>query len=523
MKRIFGLPVIIYLFLLLNCIGSHYYQKYSPNALNFEIVNCPSVQLVTFGGMEYNISILGMDSARISGEGKVKKPGTYAWSDFQGDIPLDSIDLIQYYREKDGLKTAVIFGSTVALLTYFSPLYGASDGLTAEIEYPSGGGSCPFIYSWTGEEYVLDAEAISVALGKSMEMTTSSMLPHLQPENGEIKIRIANERPETHNINAVELWAIHSEKNAAPVMDSDNKIWPVYNPEKPILARDHHGKEIASSLQSEDDRFWESDLSQVLSETGFEDTIELVSRNSTNQSEGSIVVHAINTELSDAVFRYVGEFLGERNLEFVHAVENDPELVAVLRKWLESSTLKAFVWDVNNWQKAGFIYPEANAVPFTRLIRFQNPNPNSNTLRVRLTSLADVWKLDAVHVDWTPVEPLEVRSLELTSAAEETQKNIQSTLEFRDDQYQVLLPPQYVDLTFKSDKALPGHKVSYALSVSGYIYEWMSFPAERSANLISGMIPDDTKITYLTKLLKHKELFLPLVYAKWQEMKGDVK
>ncbi len=68
--------------------------------------------------------------------------------------------------------------------------------------------SCPFIYSWNGEEFVFDGEPYGGAITRGLERDDYSELEHLQAAGEIYRLRITNEVRETQFTNLMELWVV---------------------------------------------------------------------------------------------------------------------------------------------------------------------------------------------------------------------------------------------------------------------------------------------------------------------------
>jgi len=389
------------------------------------------------------------------------------------------------------------------------------DNPTVELVYPPGGGSCPYIYSWQGDRYVLDGEAFGIALGKAREMTTSTVLSEPNSTEQNLKVRISNERPETHFFNTIALQAVEIDQKAEVVADNDQDLWPVYTSKKPLAALDNTGKNILSRISDKDNLYWESNLDLPTLYSDFEDIIELTFNRPPESLQGSIIIRAINTYFGNLVFEKLFEFLGDQSLSFMSAVENDQEVIQLLHEWTIESSLKVSVWNGSSWLPCGILYPEANVTPFSRLVRINIPPGLGNTVKLRLNALADVWKIDAVNLDWTEVKQLDKKMVPLLSVDGQLSENQIELITEKDDQYAILLPSQNIDLTYAKQRAPAGKKLCYTLDVGGYLYEW--FPQKNSTSLFAGFgdIINNDRIGFVKYLLKHKHLLLPPLYAEW--------
>jgi hypothetical protein len=442
---------------------------------------------------------------------------------FTGEIQFSDIAYVQVQKSSFWLGLARVGAVGVLGATAIGSFDG-KDGLsiTPVVTHHYGGSSCPFIYGWNGADYILEGEAFATAWGQALEMNTCTVLPSLNERKGELSVRITNERPETHYINAVNLVAAVVDDNATVYADAQNTLWPVYETLPPAWAHDQTGADITAKLQWKDGEYWESDFLPERGGTQFQDVVDVVFPKPSSKNEATLVVHAINTRIFDTVIGMVSQYMGDESLAFVSTVEHDPEMIAILKQWLDETSLKASLWDGGKWEPLVTLLPEANEVPFSRVIRFNVRDIVGDSVKIRLTSLADVWKLDAVGVDWSSVHPLTPKPVPLVSAIGSNGKDFALTLGHADDQYAVVLPPEKIDFTFQSLQAYalgeqPGKKIVYGLNVQGYLHEWFPESRDQSQFMLVNQMKGETKIAFLKNLLKHKSIFLPLLYSEWKQ------
>ena len=206
------------------------------------------------------------------------------------------------------------------------------------IVYPAKGGggtgSCPYIYLWNESGYKLQGEAFGTALGKSLECETNIILQNHPKSQDELKIKITNERPETHFFNKVELIAIETDKNKTVYSDNRNSFYAVGSHKEIFRAKDINNMEITDLLLRNDDNYWESDLSSAASKSNYEDVL-IIELNKLSQIDSiALIVSAINTEISSVVFSYLQKLLGNEFLNFTKAAETDPEVTEILKEYV---------------------------------------------------------------------------------------------------------------------------------------------------------------------------------------------
>ncbi len=517
--------IILCTWFLTGCMTTSHYQLSNANVLNYALSKPYELRCMMINGNEYALEITHHDSSKVEGNGKTRKNTDSDWQPYKGSIPVDSIQYVEFKGQSFG-KTVMIIGSAATLALLLAEASGGPDSpeLTPNIIYTGPEGSvtsCPFIYSWDGMKYRLQAEAFGVAFGKALEMNTCSRLPALQPDNGVLKIRISNERLETHYINSVRLLAYQTEINDNIILDPQNSAWPVKQADPPIAAVDQFGRNVLTGLQNEDGSYWQSELESATISNEFTDEIYLKFHRPRNLEEGNLVITAINTELSVQAFRVMFDFLGDQAVKFVHESETDLRMIAALRNWIEESSLKVDVKQEGKWEKAGTILPEANAVPFSRAVHLKLPEGMPETVEIRLSSLSDVWKIDDAGIAWSAAKPLTPQVIAPLSAVGPGKTDLLGKIRTTDDQYAMILPPQQIDLTFALPAAAPRKKLAYALDVRGYLYEWIPETTSKTTVRLADFIPDSQRLDYLKYLLNNKNLLLPPIYKKWESAKQD--
>jgi hypothetical protein len=474
------------------------------------------IRALTVDSLLYTLQTFSFSDLLLSGRGTLKQHGLTA--PFEGSIPFNRIVFIE------GLETS--YWKAVWVVPMMA---GVVSGLSAIAEPPQfeihrSGSSCPYVYAFDGTQFKLEAEAFGTSISKALEAQTFSLLPSLVPVEGSLTVRVSNERPETHLLNSVNLFAADVPESSSVVLDVDNVLWPLPHVVPPVGARDHSGKDILSDLITEDGRYWKSDLANTVPFSGFRDTLEVHFDVPPGASEATFVIHAINTELISEVYRSVGAVLGDASMLFYQALERDAELQSNIREWIRECNLRIEVAGGTNWKEVGVMPPEANVAPFSRAVRISNLGCLHGPLRVRLSSLTDVWRIDAVSMDFSPVQPLPLHPLDIMSVSASDRMNWESAIKSGDSSYALILPSNYLDISFRSDAALGMQRPVYVFAAQGYLYEWFPTKTEPASSVISETVTGGDRVSMLKLLIKQRDLILPPIYAGWRkanEMESD--
>jgi len=468
--------------------------------------------LLTNDSLKYNLTSYKIGDSLISGEGYLlnQKDKTV----FSGDILYDSIQYIQINRYNFA-KSLIFTGMIITAGILLSESFHNEMNVEPEVIYtgPSGGsGSCPYILSRKGDEYILDGEAFSIGLGKALEMKTNTMLYNLGDQEEKV-VKILNERPETHYFNSISINSVLVPENSIPVFDSDSNIFPVTEIKPPLLAVDKgNGKDITSEISLRDQKFWESDLSGATQGNKFRDVIELEFESNNTEGEVSFFINAQNTFLANAVFENLGTFLEGDLLDFYHSVETDPEMIRIMKRHQKNTFLNVSIWNGKDWEIIGELFPEGNMAPFSKVVRFNIPQINGDKIKIRLSSLSDVWKIDQAGIDFTNVKSLPVSEIKDVRVTKNS-KSIEESVSISDDKYEFLLPGESIDISFNGLEEVEGYSRFYYAGVEGYLYEWISGTNETKFQTVS---QGKNKISLLKSFLANDNPFLPIVYEKWK-------
>ena len=435
---------------------------------------------------------------------------------FEGELMFQNISYIQTY-ETSTWSTLAYAGINVFLISNALGSFSTAIKLEPNLHFSYGEGSCPYIYSWNGSDFKLEGEAFGISLGKSLETETNIILSDIKPEEDKIKIKIANERPETHFINNIKVSAVEINENEKLFSDNHQNLQTAKNLKSISNAEDLNKRNISGLIKFADNIYWNSDLSSANPKNNFEDIIYLSLNNLQKTDSVSLIITAINSEISNICFGYLQKILGDEFVNFTKAIEIDPELTSTMKDILLKSALKVDIWDGSNWKYVDLIYPEANYVKFEKLIRIPNLPDIYNKMKIRLRCLSDVWKIDAIQFDDSRKTDLKLFSPEFISYKTNTQFKFEQ-ISNKDSNYAKLLPGQNIELQFSEIRPAKGKKIMYNTIVGGYLYEWIiEDNSISSSNKFFNL--NTPKIILAKQLLKNIEFILPTVYKDWEEHK----
>ena len=476
------------------------------------------IQIVTVDSTVYFSDTYSYNDSSISIIGKMQKKNIE--SIYNGNLLFRDISYIQT-KETYFWPSLAFVGMNIFLVGNGVSMITSTAGISpvVKIVYPSGGGgSCPYIYSWNGETYNLEGEAFGTALGKALETKSSIVFQDVQPENSLLKLKITNERPETHFFNKIDFTVFETDKNAIVYSDNNNKFFAVKKLKQIEKASDRNDKDLSNFLTWDENIYWKSDLSSAVPKFDFEDQLFVTLKTNAISDSLSLIVSAINTEISNTCFSYVQTILGDEFVNFTKALETDQEIIDILKEVLRRSSLKIDIWNGKEWKFIDLIYPEANRVKFRKLVRLPMLTNENKEIKIRLRTLCDVWEIDAINFDDTlPQKLVEYKPI-LTSYSSGQNTDF-AFLEQNDDNYIKLLPGQTINLEYEEVKIKGEKKLSYAITIDGYLYEWVIDKGKGSLTDFANIETSTPKIKLVKSVLRNMDLLLPIIYDNWKEGK----
>lgn len=488
------------------CYSSRSIRQFSE--LDKAYVSGDPIRALTVDSILYTFDTFSFTDSTLNGEGNRRLDGVT--ENFKGSLKFSEIVFMERFRS-NGWKALWVVPMAVAIVGGVATLTETSE---FSIRRPAG--SCPFVYSFDGSEFILEAEAFSTSISQALEAETFHVLSSLGAIEGELNVRITNERPETHLFNSVNLYAVDAKNSSSVVLDTQNSVWAVNNAIPPKVAYDHSNRDIIETIATRDGKYWKSDLKNISSGSDFRDMLEVQFELPQGISEATLIVDAINSDLITEVYRSIGAVVGDESLAFYRSLEQDPALKDYILDWIRKSSLLVEIAGRNGWNEVGTLLPEANVTSFSRAIRLKNLDDIRSPVTLRFSSMADVWHVDALSVDYSRQKPLAMHALEMTSAkASIDDTGLERAVSNSDSLYAMILPPDYMDLVFDSTPADKMQAPVYVFAARGYLYEWFQATEKRHSSGISNGFGDIDRSEMLKLFIKQENMFLHAIYTRW--------
>jgi hypothetical protein len=395
----------------------------------------------------------------------------------KASIPVSDVDLV-WIRKTNAGATAAVNILVVAAVTavVLGAIWGASWGSTDNTYVPPPGreSSCPFIYSYDGEDFHPDGEPYGGSICRALQRTEWSGLDHLQDVNGQYRLLLTNELEETEHTDELKLVVVDHPQNTRVVPDINGKIHTISRPLPPLQAYDQDGRDILPLVLKNDQVFW---LTRTENKDPNEDSYlkdELIFEFPKPQDakQVKLVANAWTTQWGSLMAKKFLEFYGRQLPDWYNSVNSFGRAFQKVMNWYateELYLLQVRVETDTGWKTKGMIYGGGPFVAKDKAYVLDIADVPGETLRIRLTPASTFWLLDSLAVDYTTDLPLSPVELSPIKAVDKTGRDVRDELALRDGNYYIMPKNEdSAELTFLAPPQNPALARSVILKANGY-------------------------------------------------------
>jgi hypothetical protein len=270
--------------------------------------------------------------------------------------------------------------------------------------------SCPFIYSFDGEQWVFDGEPYGAAISRGLARTDLSELEHLREDAGMYRLLLTNEVDETQHTDSLYLVVSDHPPGTVAVADSAGAIRAFGSVAPPLSARDGNGRDIARWLRDDDDVAWQNNLAALaenrpLTET--RDALELEFERPPGVERAWLVVRAANTCWASHMLRRTLDLRGSEVDAYYAALDNDPAFRAAVQAWHlreEVFLLAAETLGPDGWREQARLVGGGPFIAERRALSLDLSGLEGDTVRVLLRPPFGFWSFDSFALAWDEAE-----------------------------------------------------------------------------------------------------------------------
>ena len=405
-------------------------------------------RITTTTGAEYEYQSFSITDEEFLGFGG-KVIGSKSVVPPPQQIPLTEITTLKV--EKLDMAKSVLLGAGIAAGT-LAIIVAATKGKDDPPPPPPRSLSCPLVFSFDGTRYRFDSETFAGAIFAGAERADYDNLDFLAPVDGEYRLRIQNEREETQYTNKLAVLVVDHPPGTRVVPDSRGVLHALSKPTPADSAVDSKGNEVLGLLRTSDDRFWESELTQMelAAEQHFRDGVILTFRKPPEARQAKLFVRARNTALGPLALRAFLELQGDELYQWYQEANTSESLQQRIKQWyFRDGMLHIRVWQQGRWVLQDALLDVGPAISKDQVASLDLSGVEGEEVRVQLESSLGLWRLDMVTIDYETSAPVSVTELGAHSAETHDGRDVRELLLSDDGEYYIALPGDKADLVFK--------------------------------------------------------------------------
>jgi hypothetical protein len=341
-------------------------------------------------------------------------------------------------------------------------------------------GSCPTIYTYNGQNYVLEAELFSYSISKFFQESDLDKLTTLNSSSQDYRIRISNEALETHYIDQFSLLEINHPPGTQVFPTYDGDIICTRNLKPPSSAINFLGDDITDLVIKRDNYAYRSgeEFIKKISDGITYDRIELKLDLPHGTKKVNLILKLRNTLLTTILFyELVLSSQGFDAIEWTHKMQNNYIYARLFNELYNSyagiriKTFKEGTWNLQS--KIGDIGPIT-----WKDIAIEIPiEVEKNTTLIRLEFFPDNFMIDYIGYDCSSDlnDSYHVKKLQPKNIIDDENKykfNLTEVLEKSDRKYLITNPGESYYLTYNltSNDTV---NTSVFIQSKGYYIEWI--------------------------------------------------
>lgn len=402
--------------------------------------------------------------ATYAQEGDVVHVGAYV------PVKVPFADIQQYWVKGTNASSSILGGSAIIAgavlvvgIVAFSSLFNSLEKM-----------SCPYVYSWNGEGFVLDAEPYGAAISEGLKRTEWVELSEMREVGGEYRLLLANELDETDYTDELKLVAVDHAPGMKVAPDLSGRFHTFAAAVPPASAVDQTGRNVLPFVKANDKAFWLSDLEgrDPDSEGEFRDELVIEFPKPARAKTAKLLANVWTTpwggHSSWLFLEHYGTTLPAKYAE----VDSHGPMYAEFVNWAaaeELATLKVWVETPAGWKARSMIMGGAPVITKDKVSILPVGDIPGETLRIKLRPPVNFWMVNSLAVDYGEDTALETTELVAATAVDRSGRDVRPELAATDGSY--LVSPDRGDRTeivFDAPPLKPGLQRTLFVKASGY-------------------------------------------------------
>lgn len=324
---------------------------------------------------------------------------------------------------------------------------------------------CPFIYSFDGNSYTLDAEPLAGAVGPGFKRTEWQVLSSLAEVNRQYRLLAVNEVDAADYLDHVQLLAVDHPMGVMVAPGLSGAVHTITDPTAPLRAYDPEGNDLLPFVGHNDELYWQEEVEGQELPGAIESKTGLIFEfpRPKDAAEVKVIFKGCNSSWGAGVLKRHLAMYGKNAPAILEEIKNQGPAFDKIKDMLaaeEALALQLRVETDDGWKTMGNIAGGSPLAPGTHVYPVDLSGVTGDILRIKLTPPAASWMIDYIAVDYSGDLPVKVTKLQAVKP---------KTLAAQDGCYLKLSPQgASVRLIFDSPPRCPGMERTVILETSGY-------------------------------------------------------
>jgi hypothetical protein len=392
-------------------------------------------------------------------------------------IPLDSVlGMESYSTVIDGGATAgYSILATAGVIVVAAGVAIAAIAIQCAHD-PKCFGSCPTFYSDSAGTFRLEAEGFSYSIASLFEARDVDRLRTTARPDGSVRLEVRNEAYETHYLNHLELLEVRHAADEFVLPDARGRSVAVRNLRPATRGVDRAGHDVADLLATADGRVTRTDSALLAraDASDFEDHIDMTFPVPRGVDSVALVLRLRNSLLNTVLlYDIVLGDRGARSLDWLGQTTQQVGPALALGQWYAGKMgLRVLVLEGDSAREIAHIR-DTGPVAW-KDIAVVLPAPHQDSLRLRLSYVADNWRIDRAALGSARIPAVRAWPLaEVIGADDRTDTTALRSLSAPDAQYLVTSPAQRFTAVWRPTPTKSGEARTFLLASQGYYTEWI--------------------------------------------------
>ncbi|MEY3367401.1 MAG: hypothetical protein RI973_556 [Bacteroidota bacterium] len=324
-------------------------------------------------------------------------------------------------------------------------------------------GSCPYVYTFNGQTFVFEGETYSGAIFRGLERDDCVPLPHLKPDDGLYKVRIANELKERQFTNLANLTAVNHPAGTRVLPDASGAPRLITRPKLPLEATTEGGLSYASQMAAADHDVF------MFNEDTDSNRLYLTFDKPAEARRAKLVLNLKNTLWGDFVYGEFSKKFGATYMQWIDRQNQIPAEDLPHPNGRPDFKLVASLKTTDGWKEIAQLQPVGPMGSRNVVIPMDLPAEEADKLQIRLSSGFMFWEIDQAAMDFTEDDGLDLITLQPLRAFGSGTRDSKAALSHADDLYlEQLQTGEVTELHFQVPPPPSGMEQSFFLHTRGY-------------------------------------------------------